>query len=57
MTSAPESITKSAHDEWFTDESFWRELYPFMFPDTAFTAAEEQVDRALALTVCKREQY
>src|SRR2546422_3084716 len=50
MTGTPESITKSAHDEWFTDESFWRELYPFMFPDTAFTVAEEQVDRALALT-------
>ena len=50
MTGTPESITKSAHDEWFTDESFWRELCPFMFPDTAFTVAEEQVDRALALT-------
>ena len=50
MTGTPESITNSAPDEWFTDESFWRELYPFMFPDTAFAVAEEQVDRALALT-------
>ena len=36
--------------EWFDDESFWRELYPFLFPEQRFAAAEEQMTQALALT-------
>jgi SAM-dependent methyltransferase len=36
--------------EWFDDDSFWRDLYPFMFPEKRFTEAIEQVDQALALT-------
>ena len=36
--------------EWFDDESFWRELYPFMFPEQRIAAADEQVTQALALT-------
>ena len=36
--------------EWFDDESFWREMYPFMFPDQRFVDAERQVAKALALT-------
>lgn len=36
--------------EWFDDESFWRELYPFMFPEHRFAAADEQMAQALALT-------
>jgi SAM-dependent methyltransferase len=35
--------------EWFDDDSFWRELYPFMFPEQRFAAADEQVAQALAL--------
>ncbi len=35
--------------EWFDDDSFWRDLYPFMFPPTRFDEAAEQVDQALAL--------
>ena len=35
--------------EWFDEDSFWRDLYPFMFPPTRFEEAPEQVDRALAL--------
>lgn len=35
--------------EWFDDESFWRELYPFMFSESRFRQAEGEVDRALAL--------
>lgn len=35
--------------EWFDDESFWREMYPFMFPEQRFADAEKQVEKALAL--------
>jgi SAM-dependent methyltransferase len=36
--------------EWFDDDSFWRELYPFMFPEKRFADAIRQVDQALKLT-------
>jgi len=36
--------------EWFEDDSFWRELYPFMFPEERIAIAEEQIEKALALT-------
>jgi SAM-dependent methyltransferase len=36
--------------EWFDDDSFWREPYPFMFPEQRIAAADEQVTDALALT-------
>jgi 2-polyprenyl-3-methyl-5-hydroxy-6-metoxy-1,4-benzoquinol methylase len=36
--------------EWYKDEHFWAELYPYMFPEKQFTIAEEQVDKILALT-------
>jgi SAM-dependent methyltransferase len=42
--------SKSRKREWFDDESFWRELYPFMFPEQRIAAADEQVAQALALT-------
>ncbi|HEU0173590.1 MAG TPA: class I SAM-dependent methyltransferase [Blastocatellia bacterium] len=35
--------------EWFEDESFWSELYPFMFPEERFRLAEEQIEKVLAL--------
>jgi tRNA/tmRNA/rRNA uracil-C5-methylase (TrmA/RlmC/RlmD family) len=35
--------------EWFEDESFWSELYPFMFPEERFRHAEEQIEKVLAL--------
>jgi len=35
--------------EWFEDESFWIELYPFMFPEERFRLAEEQIEKVLAL--------
>ena len=34
---------------WFEDESFWSELYNFMFPEERFRLAEEQIEKALAL--------
>jgi SAM-dependent methyltransferase len=36
--------------EWFDDDSFWRELYPFMFPEKRIADAKEQIAKALALT-------
>ena len=36
--------------EWFDDDSFWRELYPFMFAEKRVADADEQVAKALALT-------
>jgi|SRR5215469_1413844 len=35
--------------EWFDNESFWRELYPFMFSKERMAVAEEQIEKALAL--------
>jgi 2-polyprenyl-3-methyl-5-hydroxy-6-metoxy-1,4-benzoquinol methylase len=35
--------------EWFDDDSFWRELYPFMFSKKRIAEADEQVAKALAL--------
>src|SRR5579862_945401 len=40
--------------EWFENEEFWRELYPYMFPAERFLAAREQVDQILALSGCGR---
>lgn len=36
-------------NEWFDDESFWIEMYPYMFPEERFNAAQEQVDKILSL--------
>lgn len=35
--------------EWFTDEDFWRELYPYMFPPDRFSAAAGEVQCLLQL--------
>ena len=36
--------------EWFDDDSFWRDLYPFMFPDKRIDETDEQMSKVLALT-------
>src|SRR6059036_984430 len=36
--------------EWFADESIWKDLYPFTFPESAFAVADEQVEKILRLT-------
>ena len=38
--------------EWFQDEEFWADLYPYMFPAERFAAAPEQVNQILALSGC-----
>jgi SAM-dependent methyltransferase len=35
--------------EWFDNDSFWRELYPFMFPEMRFAETDEQMAKALKL--------
>ncbi len=44
------TTSKPHKTEWFDNEAFWRELYPFMFPAQKFTDAEEQVEPVLKLT-------
>ncbi len=36
--------------EWFDDDSFWHDLYSFMFSEERFIEAAEQVDNILKLT-------
>jgi len=36
--------------EWFENEDFWRELYPYMFPAERMAAAAGQVEQVVALT-------
>ena len=36
--------------EWFEDDCFWRELYPYMFTEQRWVAAPEEVGQILALT-------
>ena len=43
-------MTTRRKKEWFDDDSFWQELYPFMFPEQRFDAAQDQVEKALNLT-------
>lgn len=35
--------------EWFEDESFWAETYPFTFPEKRFEAAGEEIDKIIHL--------
>ena len=36
--------------DWFADEAFWTEIYPFEFPDPVIDAGVAQVDKALTLS-------
>jgi SAM-dependent methyltransferase len=42
--------TPTRKKEWFDNDSFWRELYPIMFPQQRIADADEQIAKALALT-------
>jgi SAM-dependent methyltransferase len=35
--------------QWFEDEDFWRELYPYMFPPERLAAAADEVAQILAI--------
>ena len=43
-------MTKRRKKEWFDDDSYWRDLYPYMFPQKRFADTPEQIDKALKLT-------
>ena len=43
-------MTKRRKKEWFDNDVFWRELYPFMFPEQRFTQTREQIEKVLSLT-------
>lgn len=38
--------------EWFEDNTFWRDFYPYIFPPERFSAAKEEVAAIIALTQC-----
>lgn len=38
--------------EWFENEDFWHDFYPFMFPPERFLAAKDDVSRIVTLTQC-----
>jgi SAM-dependent methyltransferase len=40
--------------EWFENESFWREMYPYMFDENRFAQADEQVRKIMKLTGIRR---
>jgi SAM-dependent methyltransferase len=40
---------KARRREWFDNDAFWRELYPFMFPAARFAEAPAQIKQVLAL--------
>lgn len=40
--------------EWFEDNAFWRDLYPYIFSPERFSAARDEVTQIIALTQCSR---
>ena len=39
--------------DWFENEDFWRETYPFMFPEERIASADDTVQKALSLANVK----
>jgi SAM-dependent methyltransferase len=35
--------------QWFENEDFWRDFYPYMFPEERFAAAKDEVSRIMEL--------
>lgn len=42
-------MTPTKKREWFEDEAFWRDLYPFMFPESRLAEPEAVMDDVLEL--------
>lgn len=38
--------------EWFENDDFWRDLYPFIFPTEKFSASKDEVSQIITLTQC-----
>jgi SAM-dependent methyltransferase len=43
-------MTTRRKREWFDNEAFWRDLYPFMFSERRISETPEQMQKALLLT-------
>ena len=43
-------MARARKREWFDDDSFWRDFYPYMFPDERLSAGVEDVKGVLRLT-------
>jgi SAM-dependent methyltransferase len=43
-------MKRNRRREWFDDDSFWRELYPVLFPEKRMAAARQEMNQALQLT-------
>lgn len=43
-------MNKKRKKEWFDDDIFWQEFYPFMFPEQRFAQTSEQIQKVLTLT-------
>jgi SAM-dependent methyltransferase len=42
-------MAERARREWFDDDAFWVDLYPFMFPEQRFAAAPADADKLVRL--------
>lgn len=42
--------TPARRKEWFDDDHYWKRMYPIMFREERFAAAEADLDKVLALT-------
>lgn len=42
-------MTPRRRKEWFDDDEFWQDVYPFLFTDARFAQAGEELESALAL--------
>lgn len=42
-------MTARRKKEWFDEKAFWRDLFPFMFPEERFAKAVEEVEKVLKL--------
>ena len=34
---------------WYENETFWKTMYPFMFPEGRFATASEEIEKVLAM--------
>ena len=43
--------------EWFENEDFWTEMYPYMFPEERFESAPEEIDKISFAGGVQRDTY
>ena len=47
-------MKKQKNKEWFENESFWIEMYPYLFSEKRFAEAFDQVDKIIKLLKLKK---